>query len=254
MGAIAIIEKHTCVRFQPRNNETEYLFFRGRSTMQCQSEMGRQSSQPTHLDLSAQTGFLRGCFQIRNIVHEIFHALGFMHTHQRPDRDDYVEMHWENIGEGFTSLLHNWYKCRACETFGVPYDCSSIMHYASNAGAVWGKHVLVAKNTTVCKIFTTDELFNITHEDEVMTDNDIAMVNIVYCKNNTNTANTTNTTNTTTNTTNTANTTNTTNTTNNTANTTNNTTTTTNECPHTDVYPLHCHLWNLNWCDTKWME
>lgn len=31
------------------------------------------------------------------IEHEICHALGMMHEQQRPDRDDYVTINWNNL-------------------------------------------------------------------------------------------------------------------------------------------------------------
>ena len=43
------------------------------------------------------------------------------------DRDQYIEIMWDNIRPGWKSQYN---KCEGdCETHGVPYDCDSIMHY-----------------------------------------------------------------------------------------------------------------------------
>ena len=62
----------------------------------------------------------------RTIMHEFMHALGLFHMQSRPDRDNYVQIHFDNIQDG---KEHNFNKCESCLTFDVPYDAKSFMHY-----------------------------------------------------------------------------------------------------------------------------
>ena len=36
----------------------------------------------------------------KDIFHDLFHVLGRYHEHQRPDRDNYVFINWDNIMTG----------------------------------------------------------------------------------------------------------------------------------------------------------
>lgn len=58
------------------------------------------------------------------IAHEIMHALGFVHEQSRPDRDQYVLIHPENVQDG---QLHNFDVVAA--TTNYPYNFESIMQY-----------------------------------------------------------------------------------------------------------------------------
>ena len=71
-----------------------------------------------------------GCWFERTIVHEFIHAFGFHHEQVRPDRDNYVEIIYENIPE---NLVSNFNLFTGSLTYGVQYDGFSVMHYGSRA-------------------------------------------------------------------------------------------------------------------------
>ena len=42
----------------------------------------------------------QGCNNKGTVMHEMMHAIGFWHEQSRPDRNQYVEVLWENIVPG----------------------------------------------------------------------------------------------------------------------------------------------------------
>ena len=52
--------------------------------------MGRVGGKQT-------TSLGRGCAHHSIIVHELGHIVGFWHEQNRPDRDNYVDVLWDNI-------------------------------------------------------------------------------------------------------------------------------------------------------------
>lgn len=67
-------------------------------------------------------------------MHELGHALGFIHEHSRPDRDSFVQIRYENVKNGMASQF-NKFPANLINLHGVKYDYKSIMHYGPYVSA-----------------------------------------------------------------------------------------------------------------------
>lgn len=82
----------TCIKFIARkHNEPDYL--RIEALKGCFSYVGRIGGEQT-LSLGD------GCEYRGTIAHELLHAVGFYHHQNRSDRDDFLEILWDNIARG----------------------------------------------------------------------------------------------------------------------------------------------------------
>ena len=84
-----------------------------------------------------------GCLEeIGGIQHELFHALGFYHEMNRPNRDDYIWIFWKNLNPAF---IRDFQLANGTRTFGLPYDYESIMHYGFNDFSINNGPTIVPK-------------------------------------------------------------------------------------------------------------
>ena len=60
-------------------------------------------------------------------IHEIGHAIGLVHEHQRPDRDGYIAIIWDNVYPPY----RQWFQTYSTQEVNtdVDYDLGSVMHY-----------------------------------------------------------------------------------------------------------------------------
>ena len=73
-----------------------------------------------------------GCGGLTTTTHEIAHSLGFFHEISRKDRDEHIEVMWDNIQPARKPNFN--IKPKGLAT--VPYDLRSIMHYSAFASAI----------------------------------------------------------------------------------------------------------------------
>ena len=144
--AIASYESSTCLRFIPIRGVgdtidflltillVDYINFVSTGSG-CYSYVGRLGARQV-INLQDPE-----CNSVGIIIHEIVHAIGFWHEQSRPDRDQYVTIHWDNIKkkkywqELISPRKNDFMKRKYSEVDyqGSGYDYGSIMHYSRRA-------------------------------------------------------------------------------------------------------------------------
>ncbi|CAG01597.1 unnamed protein product, partial [Tetraodon nigroviridis] len=126
----------TCIDFTPWKGEQNYIsVFKGSG---CFSSVGNQHVGKQRLSIG------KNCDRLGTVEHEFLHALGLWHEQSRADRDDYVQIMWDQIEPG---KEHN-FRTRddtVSSALGVPYDYSSVMHYSKTSFSRSSEPTIVTK-------------------------------------------------------------------------------------------------------------
>jgi len=126
-GAMKAIQDNTCIKFVAQSKEPNYITFAAHpSGTQCSSAVGttNRGQQVVYLSDSKQGT----CLTHAIVVHELMHAIGLDHEHNRADRDQFVKV---DMGKVDPDMKHNFDKSDEFDFFhyGCPYTYESVMHY-----------------------------------------------------------------------------------------------------------------------------
>ena len=76
-------------------------------------------------------------------VHELFHTLGFVHEHTRPDRDDFISINMDNIKPGEEKNFEkrpegtsDFFEKGSVDSKNTPYDVLSLLHYGPQVRSI----------------------------------------------------------------------------------------------------------------------
>ncbi|XP_013414655.1 zinc metalloproteinase dpy-31 isoform X1 [Lingula anatina] len=127
--AFAHWQAHTCLRFEEYDRTKHYATHRSDRLVfvkgsWCASKLGRIGGrQPLYL--------ARGCLKKGTIIHELGHTIGWIHEQSRPDRDQYVTIDLDRVSYTYKDQYAKE-PSSFVDTYNVPYDYYSIMHYPSS--------------------------------------------------------------------------------------------------------------------------
>ncbi|XP_020613836.1 astacin-like metalloendopeptidase [Orbicella faveolata] len=131
-AAITEFEWNTCIRFIRHTNEEDYIWVHRGSG--CFSATGKTGGKQL-LSLG------KGCQTKGVVIHELLHALGMMHEHCRPDRNQFIRINANNI----KPKARVEYRVLKGYVIGEPYDYGSVMHYGFNFFSVDSKRPIIVK-------------------------------------------------------------------------------------------------------------
>jgi len=139
------IMSKTCIRFvnyAGSQQHPNYIRVTANNEEDCRSSWIGMRTGEQQLTL----GHGANCIHSGVVAHEFMHTLGFWHEHVRFDRDRYVTVMWDNIRNGRNNDNFFMVTQQQADTFNLPYEFDSIMHYIWNLFSIDpSKPTLVSK-------------------------------------------------------------------------------------------------------------
>jgi hypothetical protein len=159
-------ERYTCLKFRPATS-TDKNSVRFQNGVGCNSQLGMVGGIQA-LNLQAP-----GCRYKGLYLHEIGHAIGLVHEHQLPDRDNYISVLYHNVAPHMR-VWFSKYASNDVNQMTVPYEYSSVMHYGITAFAYDGKAQTIkahdkAKEESIGKVYLKELAYS-----------DVLIVNLMY--------------------------------------------------------------------------
>ncbi len=140
IAAINDFHNYTKIRFVPYSNQDDFITIRIGDPGQYRSGVSATGRRAGGQEIVIRKGGAKATF-----IHEMMHALGVIHEHQRPDRDKYIKFNPQNL---IDPVLAGDYVIKQGYTTYTPYDYSSVMHY-DGAMAKPGTKIFECKNNNV---------------------------------------------------------------------------------------------------------
>jgi hypothetical protein len=122
--ALVYLKEKTPLKFVPYSGQPDGILFEVGSE-HCLSLLGKVGGiQPIRLSSECRW---------QEILHEVLHTIGFVHEQSRADRDDYIEILWNNIEEKYQDQFAMVPDSFQEPIRQFPFDYHSVMLYRSNA-------------------------------------------------------------------------------------------------------------------------
>ncbi|MFH4982768.1 hypothetical protein AB6A40_009477 [Gnathostoma spinigerum] len=136
-SAVADFELYTCIRFVERTlGDDDYIYIYPGDG--CHSKLG-------HVGGKQELSLGEDCLVKGIVIHELMHALSFIHEQSRPDRDRYVKVNVDAIEDKMTDQFERFEK-NEVDHLGVQYNYNSLMHYGPKAFSRDGRPTIVPLN------------------------------------------------------------------------------------------------------------